>query len=180
MESPGSTRCSPVSGCRHAWSLRRRDHESPSKRPGDVARRVGERYQIFHQGRREADDSTETVSRQVHRALEGTSRRTSSTCRPQPAKVGLPQSAHVIRRHIDWSSPHSGDWARTTSAHIRRSIILASPTVCPDTALRALSQVETAGRPVLIALLTLNAAMFAAELIAGWRAESMGLVADGL
>ena len=43
-----------------------------------------------------------------------------------------------------------------------------------------MSQVETAGRRVLIALLTLNAAMLAVELIAGWRAESMGLVADGL
>ena len=79
MESPDSRRCSPVSSCRHAWSLRRNDNESPSKTPDDFARRFGERYQIFHQGRREADDSTETVSRQVHLALEGTSRRTSST-----------------------------------------------------------------------------------------------------
>lgn len=36
------------------------------------------------------------------------------------------------------------------------------------------------GRGALLTLLVLNGAMFVVELIAGWRAESMGLVADGL
>lgn len=36
------------------------------------------------------------------------------------------------------------------------------------------------GRGALLALLSLNGVMFAVELVAGWRAESMGLVADGL
>lgn len=39
---------------------------------------------------------------------------------------------------------------------------------------------EHLGRRALITLLTLNAMMFGVELITGWRAESMGLIADGL
>lgn len=39
---------------------------------------------------------------------------------------------------------------------------------------------EQAGRQALVVLLLLNGIMFGVELFAGWRAESMGLIADGL
>lgn len=39
---------------------------------------------------------------------------------------------------------------------------------------------EHLGRRALVTLLTLNAMMFGVELVTGWRAESMGLIADGL
>lgn len=40
--------------------------------------------------------------------------------------------------------------------------------------------VETLDRRALVALLAMNAGMFVVEIIGGWMAESMGLVADGL
>jgi cation diffusion facilitator family transporter len=43
-----------------------------------------------------------------------------------------------------------------------------------------LTQQPYIGRQPLLVLFGLNAAMFVAELVAGWRAESMGLLADGL
>lgn len=40
--------------------------------------------------------------------------------------------------------------------------------------------IETVSRRVLLTLVALNGGMLVLEVIAGWRAESMGLVADGL
>ncbi|MFN8517773.1 MAG: cation transporter, partial [Chloroflexia bacterium] len=39
---------------------------------------------------------------------------------------------------------------------------------------------ESLGKRALAILMALNGAMFFIEIIRGWRAESMGLVADGL
>jgi Co/Zn/Cd efflux system component len=39
---------------------------------------------------------------------------------------------------------------------------------------------ETLGRRALVTLLLLNGGMFVVEMVSGWRAESMGLIADGL
>ena len=44
----------------------------------------------------------------------------------------------------------------------------------------ALISYEQAGRRALVLLLALNGIMFVVEIVSGWRAESMGLVADGL
>lgn len=41
-------------------------------------------------------------------------------------------------------------------------------------------QSHTLGRHALLTLLLLNGGMFVVELVSGWRADSMGLVADGL
>lgn len=41
-------------------------------------------------------------------------------------------------------------------------------------------QRDTLGRHALLTLLLLNGGMFVVELVSGWQAESMGLLADGL
>ena len=50
--------------------------------------------------RERGPDSSRTVSRHVHRASCGTSPRTCSTWRPQPANDGLPHEEHFTRWHI--------------------------------------------------------------------------------
>ena len=43
-----------------------------------------------------------------------------------------------------------------------------------------MAQNESLGRHALLILLLLNGGMFVVEVVAGWQAESMGLVADGI
>lgn len=43
-----------------------------------------------------------------------------------------------------------------------------------------MTQRNSPGRRALLSLLLLNSGMFGVELVAGWRAQSMGLIADGL
>lgn len=61
-------------------------------------------------------------------------------------------------------------------ALLRRMIV--DKTVLPSNANRLRN--ESLGRQALLILLLLNGGMFAVEVVAGWQAESMGLVADGL
>ena len=50
----------------------------------------------------------------------------------------------------------------------------------PATVADPVSSLESLGRRALLTILALNAAMFVVEVVAGWRVESMGLMADGL